>query len=141
MSRVLFRHSAFYRVLMVRIEKAFYQRSRQRPGIVDEEKREGEYYLARIKRTCQRHHATLCCVIFPYLKPLEEYSESERRQYQIMRDVLKGLGIDFFDLHEAFRGADLYALRTEPDDWVHLNSMGQERAAQAIFEHLTTDYF
>jgi lysophospholipase L1-like esterase len=135
MNRFLFRHSALYRFLMLRIELLLYSRHRDVRHVetmIDE----GIYYLRRIKRLCAANNIALAGAVFPYLKHPNDYSPQDTADYQSMKEVLTRVGVTYLDLGPAFLQSDIIGLRETVSDYVHPNLRGHAIAAQEITRFL-----
>jgi len=136
MNKFLFRHSALYRFLVIRLENIFYAEYRNAKDSLADRKEEGLYCLKKMKDNCGKKNIMLAGVIFPYLKPLIDYDIYEIRMYNDIKETLGDLNINYLDLHPYFYGLDLYSLRETPEDFVHPNTEGHKIAAESIFRYL-----
>jgi lysophospholipase L1-like esterase len=139
-NRFLFKHSYLYRFLIVKLETLLSQMHQEEKDINIRE-RTGLYYLGKIKRICNSKEIPLFCVIFPYLKPINEYDSSQKDEYNSMVRVLRELNIDYLDLHLYFPEAKRYELRHQKSDYIHPSREGHIVAATAIYKHLVKNYF
>jgi len=100
----------------------------------------------------QNKRVHLLGVIFPYLKPLNEYSNSEMVSYNSMKKALKDLNIDYIDLHIYFPEQERYKYikkdkrgefikMGEKPDYCHPTKEGYFIAAKAIYNYLIERYF
>lgn len=78
-------------------------------------------------------------ILFPYMKPLKDYTETETYDYEYTLSVLKKSGIPIIDLHSfADRYSDkLYDLRRVPEDAVHFNDRFSDLLAENIYSLLS----
>ena len=136
----LFRYSYLYRYLYINIDRLLGKSCAGRYS--DERENTGTESLKEIKNLLQKKNIKLLGVIFPYLKPLQEYSQFEKEEYEIMQRVLTALNIEYLDLHWIFPkgGKELMALRS-CQDYVHPSKEGHEIAAEAIYSYLIEKYF
>jgi len=134
MNRFLFRYSYLYRLLMLKLKVfltdkiPYYNINKQRDV--------GSTSLKAIKLIADKKKISLCAVVFPYLKPLKEYTEDEIKEYKTILDALQMLRIDFLDLHPYFTDLDLYKLRINTSDKIHPSAKGHEIAADIISMYL-----
>jgi lysophospholipase L1-like esterase len=103
---------------------------------------EGTYYMSMIKEIAEREKIPLVCVVFPYLKPVQEYSEKGKEPYREVLGVLKALRIRTVDLHD-YHGYSLNnaAYRNEASDTVHFNEEGNAVVEKALYYYLTESNF
>jgi lysophospholipase L1-like esterase len=139
----LFRYSYLYRYLYINIDRLLAKFSAGR--YLNEKERIGTESLREIKTILQNKNIKLLGVIFPYLKPLEEYRQYEKEEYESMQRVLTALNIDYLDLHSVFpkekeKLTALRACRCE-NDYIHPSKEGHEIAANAIYSYLIGKYF
>ena len=71
LNRFLFKHFYSYRFLVSRLNSLL-QKS--------ENKLEGFHYLEEIKNICEKRRIHVLCVIFPYMKPFNEYKDFEKKK-------------------------------------------------------------
>ena len=132
LNRFLFKHFYFYRFLASRLGSLL-QKS--------DSKIEGLRYLKEIKDICEKRRISVLCVIFPYMKPFDEYKDFEKKKYREMLDVLNTLNIEFIDLNKFFPDKTRFALRRDKDDYMHPSKEGHVIIAEAIHGYLTKNYF
>ncbi len=137
LNEFLFKHSYFYRFLILKTENLIPNTKEKIPNPRDE----GLYYLKIIKDICQERKIPLLVAVFPYLKNNGEYADYEKDKYKDIIGILEALKIDYIDLHKDFPEEKRYKLRSEEDDYIHPNIEGHEIAANAIYEHLMENYF
>lgn len=89
--------------------------------------------LKALRRLAARKGLPLYCIIFPYLKPLAEYTQEERADYALLRSLLEELRMDWTDLHRLLDGADLESLRKWPQDPIHPSAAGHRLAAERMY--------
>ena len=81
----------------------------------------------------------IAAVIFPYLKPLNNYTAKELMEYNTTVGVLDTLGIDYLDLHQ-YSTRDLIDIknsRTTKDDFIHFGDNTSIYFADIIHKWLT----
>lgn len=143
LNRPLFLHSRLYRWLAMRWERKISQKCRE-SGSIAEQKANGLYYLSLIKDITERRRIKLVGVIFPYLMPLEDYSDDFRAHYRILREVLEQLHMDYLDLHVAFqpffKNGEYRKYRNDPSDVCHPNVSGHKVASMAVYDYLIDKY-
>lgn len=85
-----------------------------------------------------RSHGKIMAVIFPYLKPLDQYSRSEQLDYRTMLRSLEGLKIDYLDLTPYFNGYGdkISDFRCNAKDQIHYNDEANKLKAKLIFDWL-----
>ncbi len=137
-NRFLFKRSYLYRFLIVTLEGIIYHKKSK---IISKERSNAIYYVSLMKLLCQRRGIPLIGVVFPYLKPLEEYNEADMSRYDMLSEVLRDLDIGYIDLHEYFPDEQRRALRRDKDDMWHPSKEGHRIAAEAIYSYLITRYF
>lgn len=138
-NKTLFRYSNLYRTLLMRLEAKLY--SKNKSNFSDYWKEEGMYYAQLIEKNTFRNDTALMCVIFPYLKPFEKYTDFEQADYRNMKEVLQSLDIDYLDLRQTFAKFDSMNLRMHEVDFVHPNLKGHEIAAEEVYNYLMETYF
>ena len=134
LNKWLFRHSYLYRLLISKTETICLVSNTVKGA--DNSQREGEYYLESIRNICQKNNSALLFTVFPYLKPLIEYEDFEKKAYENIVDACQGLGIEYIDLHNFFPNKDRSGLRFFKNDYVHFSPMGMEIAAKVVFNYL-----
>ncbi len=130
----LFKHSYLYRYVFITIDRLLARNNFDRH--VDYRIRTGTAFLKEIKKICNNKKIMLLAVIFPYLKPINEYFPYELEEYKNIVRVLEDLKIDYLDLHSYFPAEQRKSLRLVGNDYIHPSKQGHEIAAQAIYEHL-----
>jgi hypothetical protein len=80
----------------------------------------------------------ILAVIFPYLKPLHEYTEDENKEYRLTTEVLDESGIDYLDLTGHFNkfGDNIADFRLKPADKIHFDEKSNKIKAQIIYKWL-----
>ncbi len=141
LNRYLFRHSYLYRGLIIRLENLLATSEKQGDHTGNSRRVVGLYFLRIAKKICTDRKIPIVGIVFPYLKPLDEYMDYERDEYSQMLKVLEELEIDFIDLTNYFKDKDLYALRMQENDYIHPCQEGHEVAAEAIYKYLIEKYF
>ena len=136
----LMAHSYLYRFFVLRINAALVSRKTGNDGMALPEEN-GRYYLERVRKTCAEHGIPLFAVIFPYLKPLSQYSEGERYEYETVRKVNRELGVDALNLYDQLPERELISLRNIPEDFIHPSPEGHRRIAGKIYDFLLKDCF
>lgn len=129
----LLKHSLLYRFLIINLNNSFCARSKGNP----------DYFLREIKDICEKKHILFFGVLFPVLKPIEEYNEQEKSDYKNMVTTFRNIGIECVDLHKYFlrKDIDIFSLRESRQDWYHPSRLGHEIAAKAIYEYLLENHF
>lgn len=135
----LMKNSYLYRFLILRINGYLLGKKNKDTAFLPEEN--GKYYLKLIKDICQAQKIPLFVVIFPYLKPLSEYTDGEKYEYQTIRKVTKELKISFLDLHTALPEKELFSLRNIKKDHIHPNQKGHLLIGSLIYNYLFEEFF
>lgn len=94
------KHSYLYRFVILRLDS--YLLSKKKTQGINPVEENGRYYLGIIKRICQRNSLPLFIVIFPYLKPLNEYKDWQMSQYLVICKVIKDLEIIHLNLYNLY---------------------------------------
>ncbi len=139
-----YRHSYLYRLLIINLEKLLFTHEGKNKDSAFDENQEGRYYLKSIMDICKKHKIPLLAVIFPYLKPLGEYTDGEKEQYKMISDSLRELDIDVIDLHAYIPEEIRHTFRSNKkvaQDIVHMKPEGYNFAARAVFSYLVKNYF
>lgn len=135
-SPFLMRHSFLYRFVILHLNAYLLNLDSTK-----QLRNDGAYYLKSIKEICEKNKLPIFGVIFPYLKPLSEYYDYQRRQYRDIKQALIDNRLDYLDLHEYTSGIDLYSLRNEKNDEIHTKGKNTFIFGNAIFLHLLNNYF
>lgn len=132
---VLFTHSYLYRFIILSVDKVFAKFNQD--YYINERIKTGETFLREIKNITLSRKIKLLAAVFPYLKPIDEYMDYQKEEYENMIRVLKGLDIDYIDLREAFPdGDEIKSLRIVDTDYIHPSEKGHAVAAEAIFNYM-----
>jgi lysophospholipase L1-like esterase len=105
------------------------------------EEEEGRYYLEGIKDISKKNNLPIFAVIFPYLKPVSEYENYERQQYQTICKAVKDLKIPYLNLYEHLPEKNLYSLREEKEDEIHPSRKGHHLIAEVIYDYMLDNFF
>lgn len=130
----LMKHSYLYRFIILKINSYLLSKKAGNGNVSPEEN--GRYYLGLIKDLCRKHNIPLFVVIFPYLKPLSEYTDGERYEYYAVCKVTRELGIDFINLYEYLPEKELYGLRAVREDFIHPSQEGHRIIAKIVYDYL-----
>lgn len=133
----LFKHSYFYRFLILKTEKSLSNTEERLP----DPREEGFYYLKIIKEICQERKIPLLVAVFPYFKKNSEYTDFENNAYKQIIGIFDNLRIDYIDLHKDFPEEGRHKLRSKKEDYIHPSNEGHEIAANAIYGYLMENYF
>ncbi|HOW27416.1 MAG TPA: SGNH/GDSL hydrolase family protein [Elusimicrobiota bacterium] len=92
----------------------------------------------KILETVRQRRGRVLAVIFPYMKPLETYSPTEKEHYRLLREWLDGHGVHYLDLHQAYARADWSAYRKTEAPWddMHPNERGNQEYLDHILKYL-----
>ncbi len=138
MNKFLFRYSNLYRFFMLSLDKVLL--NVHFPKMENNSEKTGYMCLKTIRDIAKKRNSLLFGVVFPYLKPLNEYTEFEKNEYNTMVKVLKQLDIDFIDLHLYLSNIDLYKWRQKSDDKHHFIKEGHSLCADIIYGYLKTNF-
>ncbi|MCB4791807.1 MAG: SGNH/GDSL hydrolase family protein [Elusimicrobia bacterium] len=74
-------------------------------------------------------------IVFPYLKPLNEYNDTEKREYKATIDSLEQAGIRYLDLTGYFNkfGKDITRFRLHKDDKIHFSDDANKLKSEVIY--------
>lgn len=139
-SPFLMRYSYLYRFIILRLNTYLLSIKEKICGI-NQRQEDGRYYLEKIKEICRKNNLPILAVIFPYLKPLSEYKDYQRQQYQDIKGVINSLGIDCLDLHEYLPQEDLYNLRIDKKDETHTKGKRCYPIVKIIYGYLVNKFF
>lgn len=131
----LMRFSYLYRFIILRLNNYLLSLQEKKEG-VSQEMKEGRYYLAGIKDICVKNHLFLIAVVFPYLKPLDEYNSYEQKQYEVIIRALKDLDITYLDLHYYLPQNALIGFRSKQEDEIH-----HRKELNPLFDKIIYNYF
>lgn len=126
--------SYLYRFVILKLDRYLY---REKQG-VNTDKENGKFYLGLIKEICAKNKILLFTVIFPYLKPLDQYKDYELSQYESICNVAKALNVASINLYTHFSPERLYGLRHDEKDAMHPSYEGHRLIAQIIYNYLIT---
>jgi hypothetical protein len=133
---MLMRYSYLYRLIVLKLNSFLLGLEKQKKGISPQEN-QGVRYLAEIKSLCEENHLPLFTVIFPYLKPINEYDDMEIRQYAGILSAIKQLNIDDLDLHDFIPQQALYGLRFVQEDQIHTKGEKSHLLMKTIYDYLS----
>ncbi|MBU1146986.1 MAG: SGNH/GDSL hydrolase family protein [Candidatus Omnitrophica bacterium] len=136
-NKYLFRTSAFYRFLLLRIQAIFASRI----SYQDAHYESAKGTLAAIGQSARQHAIDIVAIILPYLDPPDEYKKTEQEQYNEIGNTLIDLNIKFLDLYQFFDRDELRNFRKSdtPHDFTHPSIKGHERYAEVIYNFLLTE--
>lgn len=124
---LLWQRSALYRRFMI----SWLEAHRSRNPLPSRESF-GEANLLKIKHLCEKNGIPLVMFVFPYMKPLRDYSEEQLGDYRTILKLLQRCGIDYFDLHGKFSD-ELLELRDSPADYYHFSPEGRAKAMKIVY--------
>jgi len=131
---LLMKYSYLYRFIMLRIDN-YLSSNKENPNI-DLREENGKYYLSKIAEICREKEIPLLAVIFPYFKPLNEYSVYQKGEYRIINDVIKDLKLKYINLYNYLPEKELYDLRYYRQDEIHPSPEGNALIADIIYNYL-----
>ncbi len=129
----IFKHSYVYRFL---VNRFIISKAEKYPFSQDmDEKEIVKDMLLEIKQIANNK---ILAIIFPYLKPLEQYNETQNRQYVFTKEMLNLTSIKFLDLTEYFNsfGKDIIKFRDKPTDEIHFNEKANNLKSEIIYKWL-----
>lgn len=138
-SPFLMKHLYLYRFVILRLDS--YLLGKKKPKVIDQMEEDGTYYLQMIKDICESNRIQLVIVIFPYLKPIDEYKDWQLSAYRTICKVTKDLEINYLNLYEHLPTKDLYALRENKEDEMHPSLEGHRLIAKIIYDYLLVNFF
>ncbi len=133
------KHSYLYRFIILRLDS--YLLSRKKSEGINQMEEDGRYYLQMIKEICEDKKIPLFVVIFPYLKPLDEYSDYQINEYQAICKVTKELKMNYLNLYEHLPKRNLYSLRERKEDEMHPSREGHRLIAKIIYDYMLDNCF
>ncbi len=134
---LLWNRSAFYRIAAL---TAMRRRAARRgltplPQAEDQARRE----LASLLALAQGRGVPVASVVFPLLMPEAEYKRGWQQEGRVMFPrVLASLGIPFLDLARHTPDRARVALRSTPDDYIHMSSAGSRPFMAVVARWLKT---
>lgn len=138
-SPFLMSKSYLYRFVILRLDAYLVAKKNKENEFIPEQ--DGEYYLNIINGICKDNNIPLFAVIFPYLKPLSEYSDGEKYEYDTIRKVIKEFKIPYLNLYDAIPEEKLYGLRAVKNDHIHPSRQGHLLIAGLIYDFLYKQIF
>ena len=130
----LMKHAYLYRFIILRLDS--YLLSKKKIGGMGLIEENGRYYLKMIKEMCENNKIPLLAVIFPYLKPLNEYTSYEFDEYKTILKVIKDLKINHLSLYEYLCKENWYSLRERKEDEIHPNVQTHRFIGKLIYDYL-----
>ncbi|MDD5129951.1 MAG: hypothetical protein PHS66_02715 [Candidatus Omnitrophica bacterium] len=134
----LMQHSYLYRFLVLRLNR-YLMNLQSAKADIDPQGSEGADYLAGIKDICDARHLRLVAVIWPYLKPLNEYNDLEKQQYAEIMRAVKTVHIDYLDLHQHLLPQSMYDLRISKEDQIHSKGEKSHAAMKAVYDYVSNN--
>jgi lysophospholipase L1-like esterase len=136
----LMKHAYLYRFIILRLDSYLLSKKKIQ-GARQPEEENGRYYLQMIKEICENKKIPLLAVIFPYLKPLDEYKDYQVSQYKVILKVIKDLKINHLNLYEYLYQENLYSLRGRKEDEIHPNVQTHRFIGKLIYDYLLNSDF
>lgn len=133
------KHSYLYRFIILNMS-SYLLNKRKADNVNNSEKDTGRYYLTMIKELCDKYKMRLVIVIFPYLKPMEQYATRQIYEYKTICSVVENLGSSFINLYKELSGLDLVSLRQRKEDEIHPSLDGQRVIAKIIYNSLLPNF-
>jgi hypothetical protein len=99
----------------------------------------GEGSVEALKEMKTLAGGKMLAVVFPFLKPLNDYDKDERAQYESTLSCLNKAGIEYLDLTPQMNafGKGIVNLREKPDDKLHYNAEGNRLQAEYTYRWLS----
>lgn len=138
-SPYLMKNSYLYRYVILNLNS--YLENKHKTENVSRREYDGGYYARLIKDICDTNKIPLLAIIFPYLKPLNEYTNDEMQEYTVINKVIKDSGINSVNLYDKFPEAELYGLRSRKQDQIHPARQGHRLIADIIYNYMMKNYF
>lgn len=110
-----------------------------RPSQVIDKKTAANEIFRSILKWCEERQVRLFAVVFPYFKPFELYTETEKKDYRDLLNILSDGNVPFLDLRKQFSPKDwsIYRDPRQPAwDYVHPNEIGNKEATRYILDFL-----
>lgn len=140
-SPFLMRHSYLYRFAVLNLDSLLSRQAKAQGPKMQEE--DGRHYLGVIKELCEKNRIPLLVVIFPYLKPFNEYKDWQKSEYWTIYRVVKELKVDYINLYELYDKLlkEHFHVRDIPNDEIHPSRELHQLIAKEIYKHLLDKYF
>lgn len=140
-SHFLMRHSYLYRFVVLNLD-SFLSRNTKVQGLQRQDE-DGRYYLGMIKETCEKNKIPLLVVIFPYLKPFNEYKDWQKTEYLSICRVVKELKVDYINLFSLYDRLlkEHFPIRDIQNDEIHPSKEAQRLIARQIYDYLMDRHF
>lgn len=132
------KHLYVYRFAMLRIEN--YLSGKQKVQDIDPTEQNGTYYTEKIVEICKNNNLPLLVAIFPYLKPLSEYNNYQKYEYEIINSAVKSKVSNYINLHDHMPESDLYNLRQVKQDEIHPGPEGHVLIGDIIYNYLLDNF-
>lgn len=131
----LMKLSYFYRYIVLNLNN-YYARHKSMPRNTPRNVYNGLQYMGQIKDMCAQSNIPLLVVIFPYLKPNEEYLSYQKREYEAIRNVAQELKLDSIDLHSFYDKLLKEGFNLRLEDDIHPNKEAHQLIAREIYGHI-----
>jgi len=129
-NQFLFLHSYLYRFLFKNYLSREYLKALNR--------KQGDSALAKVSEMKKLFNGKMLGIVFPYLKPLNEYTPQEKEEYEYTIKTLDEAHVDYLDLTQYFNtyGRDIVKFRRSENDKVHFNEEAKKIKAGIISKWL-----
>ncbi|HTZ11030.1 MAG TPA: SGNH/GDSL hydrolase family protein [Candidatus Margulisiibacteriota bacterium] len=130
---VLFRHSALYRFLKVRLMHLPTNEGLYTPASVVNNRRIVKTGLEMINQYCLERKIPFIVLIYPYLEVYSKEDEAWLKQaFLSVTEILEELKIKYLDLHQAYGQGDLRKFKRSLHDRIHPNMLGEFIAGREL---------
>lgn len=133
-SPFLMKHSYLYRFVILSIDS--YLAGRKMDGDKPKIKADAINYLRMIKDICADKKIGLLVVVFPYLKPLDEYDNGQILEYRAISEALQELEIIHINLYDDLSVKNLHNLRNSGKDEIHPGPEGHAIISEVVYDFL-----
>lgn len=137
LSGIFWERSALYRMLAARYLKKVEAKHNEVPTMSREAA--SDIQLGRIQDATKNKGIPLVAFIFPYLKPLSEYTRKEMENYELLKKLLDSRQIRYFDLHGKMDEASLVSKRVVPGDQIHFSEAAAYEPMQIVYSQLRSE--
>jgi len=125
---------------MLRMESYLSGKQKVHSADPEEQEQNGIYYTEKIIEICKKNNLPLLVAIFSYLKPFSEYDNGQKREYQTINSVVKGLMSNYINLYDKLPESDLYNLRQNKQDDIHPGPEGHALIGGIIYNYLLDNF-
>ncbi|MBN1823987.1 MAG: SGNH/GDSL hydrolase family protein [Endomicrobiales bacterium] len=134
LNKTLFFHSNAYRYIVFALARCSLKDQEVENG---DDRKIANLALEKIMTLTEEKRIPMLAVILPYLK--SKYDDTEKSQYESMKDLLGSKGITFVDLHGSFENIDDVSWRKSPADHIHPSERGHRIIGRKIYDYMMKD--